>query len=68
MSKNFRYFDAIVALFAASLLISNLAATKLIAFGPIITDGGAVLFPLVYILDDILQVQSTVTYQRNSPW
>ena len=49
----------------ALLLISNVAATKLIAFGPewspfglpvlpVITDGGALLFPLTYVLGDVL--------------
>ena len=52
-------------MFVALLLISNVAATKLIAFGPewspfglpvlpIITDGGALLFPLTYVLGDVL--------------
>jgi uncharacterized integral membrane protein (TIGR00697 family) len=36
------------------LLISNIGAVKLIEFGPIITDGGAFLFPLVYILGDVI--------------
>jgi uncharacterized integral membrane protein (TIGR00697 family) len=35
-------------------LISNIGATKFIDFGFIKTDGGAFLFPLVYILGDIL--------------
>ncbi|WGW11103.1 queuosine precursor transporter [Saxibacter everestensis] len=48
------YFAIIVAVFVAVLLISNIAATKLIAFGPIITDGGAFLFPLAYVLGDVL--------------
>ena len=47
-------YAAIVALFCGLLLISNIGATKLIEFGPIITDGGAFLFPLVYIIGDIL--------------
>lgn len=47
-------FDIILALFCAFLLISNVGATKLIAFGPIVTDGGAFLFPLTYIFGDIL--------------
>ena len=58
-------YDLVVALFVALLLISNVAATKLIAFGPtwspfglpvlpIITDGGALLFPLTYVLGDVL--------------
>ena len=47
-------YDLIVALFCGLLLISNIGATKLIEFGPIITDGGAFLFPLTYILGDVL--------------
>jgi len=45
------YFAAI---FVALLLISNIGAVKLIELGPIITDGGAILFPMVYIVGDIL--------------
>lgn len=58
-------YDIVVALFCALLLISNVAAVKLIQFGPdvtllgfpvlpIITDGGALLFPLTYVLGDVL--------------
>jgi uncharacterized integral membrane protein (TIGR00697 family) len=58
-------FDLVLAAFVGMLLISNIGATKLIAFGPdlsvgglqllpIITDGGAILFPLTYILGDVL--------------
>ncbi len=39
---------------ACFLLLSNIGATKLIEFGPILTDGGAILFPLTYILGDVL--------------
>jgi uncharacterized integral membrane protein (TIGR00697 family) len=48
------YYATIVALFVSLLLVSNIAATKLIAFGPLITDGGALLFPLTYLLGDVL--------------
>lgn len=54
MEKSFRYSDIILALFVVALIVSNISATKLVAFGPIIADGGAVLFPLIYILGDIL--------------
>ena len=54
-------YDLVLALFCGLLLISNVGATKLIQFGPswdvggfpvlpIITDGGAFLLPLTYIL------------------
>ncbi|MGI9196843.1 MAG: queuosine precursor transporter [Candidatus Nanopelagicales bacterium] len=47
-------YPVIVGVFVGLLLISNVGAVKLIAFGPIITDGGAFLFPLVYIVGDVL--------------
>ena len=47
-------YPVIVGVFVGLLLISNIGAVKLIEFGPIITDGGAFLFPLVYIAGDIL--------------
>lgn len=58
-------YDVVVAVFVGLLLISNVGATKLIEFGPswevggfpvlpVITDGGAFLFPLTYVLGDVL--------------
>jgi uncharacterized integral membrane protein (TIGR00697 family) len=47
-------FPIISAVFVALLLLSNISAVKLIEFGPLITDGGLFLFPLVYIAGDIL--------------
>jgi queuosine precursor transporter len=66
--RAFRYYDLILAFFASILLISNLGATKLIAFGPIITDGGAILFPLVYIFGDILTEVYGYRYARRAIW
>ncbi len=48
------WYPYVVAAFCGLLLISNIGATKLIAFGPLITDGGAILFPLTYVIGDIL--------------
>jgi uncharacterized integral membrane protein (TIGR00697 family) len=47
-------YDLIVVLFCGLLLISNIAATKLIQFGPLVTDGGVYLFPMTYIFGDVL--------------
>lgn len=59
------HYDLVVTAFVGLLLISNVAAVKLIQFGPdvevlgfpvlpIITDGGALLFPLTYVIGDVL--------------
>lgn len=63
-----RYFDIILAGFVATLLISNIGAVKLIQFGPIITDGGAILFPLTYIFGDVLTEVYGYAYARRAVW
>lgn len=51
-------YDIVVVFFVAFLLISNISATKLIEIDvfnyPLIFDGGAILFPLTYVLGDVL--------------
>lgn len=47
-------YPVLVAVFVGLLLISNIGAVKLISFGPVIVDGGAFLFPLVYVVGDVL--------------
>jgi len=65
-SRGSSYFDIALALFCVVLVVSNIAATKGIELGvgdwsigsvqilPIVTDGGAFLFPLAYILGDVI--------------
>ena len=43
-----------VAISASTLLISNLSAIKLWDFFGIAVDGGVVLFPLTYIIGDLI--------------
>lgn len=50
----YRYFDLIMALFVAVLLISNVASSKMLDLGPFTFDGGTILFPISYIFGDIL--------------
>ena len=49
-----RYLDFITAGFVAVLLVSNVSSAKIVQVGPFTFDGGTVLFPLAYILGDIL--------------
>lgn len=47
-------FDIIAALFIATLLLSNIASVKQVQIGPAVFDAGTVLFPLAYIIGDIV--------------
>lgn len=48
------YYPTLVAVFTGLVLISNVAATKGVAFGPLLTDGGFLIFPLTYVIGDVL--------------
>ncbi|MDY6049647.1 MAG: queuosine precursor transporter [Corynebacterium sp.] len=48
------YYPIFFALFAATFLISNINATKGVVIGPLITDGAFFLFPLAYVIGDVL--------------
>lgn len=54
------FYPVLVGAFTGLVLISNITATKGVAFGPlvgdwsIITDGGFIMFPLSYVIGDVL--------------
>lgn len=61
INKPYRYYDGIVALFVATLLLSNLlSSAKIIDLGvslgplPLAFDAGTLVFPISYIFGDIL--------------
>ena len=68
-------YAVVVAVFCGLLLISNVAATKLItvvedvpAIGGIFTDGGVLLFPLTYIIGDVLAEVYGLKQARRAIW
>jgi uncharacterized integral membrane protein (TIGR00697 family) len=54
MKQSFKYLNTITAFFVAVLLISNIADTKAITLGFLTFGGGTLLFPITYILGDVL--------------
>ena len=47
-------YPVFLALFVGTLIISNITATKGVNIGPLVTDGAFFLFPLSYIIGDVL--------------
>jgi uncharacterized integral membrane protein (TIGR00697 family) len=63
MTRSYRYYDLITALFVTVLLVSNLASSaKIVSWGvalpilglPLAFDAGTLLFPISYIFGDVL--------------
>jgi len=48
------YFVAIVAVFVTCLITANIIAVKLITVGPWVVPAGVVVFPVAYIVGDVL--------------
>lgn len=47
-------YPVLLALFVVIFVISNITATKGVIIGPLITDGAFFLFPLAYVIGDVL--------------
>lgn len=59
---DYRYFDLVMVGFVAVLMISNIASSKILSIGLLTFDGGTLLFPVAYILGDV--VTEVYGYQR----
>jgi len=66
--KSYRYFDLITATFVVVLIVSNIASTKVVLFGPFTFDGGTILFPLAYIFGDVLTEVYGYKHGRRVIW
>jgi hypothetical protein len=53
-NKGYRWFHVVTALFVTSLIVSNIIAVKLISIGGLVLPAGVILFPVAYIIGDIL--------------
>jgi len=66
--RPFRYHDLLVHAFVVVLLISNLVAQKICAFGPVRLSGAQLLFPLTYIFGDIFTEVYGYAASRRAIW
>lgn len=48
------WFVLVTALFVTCLIVANIAAVKLVQVGPLVLPAGVIIFPLSYILGDVL--------------
>ncbi|CAG0977075.1 hypothetical protein ANAEL_01514 [Anaerolineales bacterium] len=73
--RSYKYFDLIMALFVAVLIISNVASSaKIVDWGvslfnlPLAFDAGTLLFPVSYIFGDILTEVYGYQHSRRVIW
>ena len=67
--RHFRYFDYVMAAFVAILLLSNLiGAAKLATVGGVTFGAGILLFPLSYVIGDVLTEVYGYANARRCVW
>ena len=62
------YYPILLALFVVVFIISNVTATKGVALGPLITDGAFFLFPVAYVIGDVLSECYGFAATRRAIW
>jgi len=66
--REFRYLELLTSVFIVVLLISNLVAQKICAFGSLRLSGAQLLFPLTYIFGDIFTEVYGYGASRRAIW
>ncbi len=72
--RRYRYLDILTTIFVVILLVSNLVAQKVCAFGPVFgvgpfyTSGAMLLFPATYIFGDIFTEVYGFASSRRAIW
>src|SRR5579859_3911917 len=66
--NSFRYYDLLVHVFVVVLLISNIVAPKICAFGRFRVSGAELLFPITYIFGDIFTEVCGYAGSRRAIW
>lgn len=61
-------YPTFVAIFIGVLIVSNITATKGVEIGPLITDGAFFLFPLSYVIGDVLSECYGYKATRRAVW
>ena len=67
-NKNFKYYNFIAFTFVICLITANLAATKLVQIGSLTAPGGIIIFPLLYVMNDILTEVYGFSASRRVIW
>ena len=67
-NKNFKYYNLIAFTFVICLITANLAATKLVQIGSLTVPGGIIIFPLLYVMNDILTEVYGFSASRRVIW
>ncbi len=64
----YRFLDSLITVFVVVLLISNIVAQKIVAWGPIRVSGAQLLFPITYIFGDIFTEVYGYGASRKAIW
>ena len=66
--KQYHYYPTLTAIFVTCLIISNIIAVKIAAFGPLFLPVAVIIFPISYIFGDVLTEVYGYARARQTIW
>lgn len=63
-----RYLWLLMLIYAQALVVANWFDARLIAIGPFVTDAGTIIFPLTFIVGDMITEVYGYQYARQAIW
>ncbi|MEK6575420.1 MAG: queuosine precursor transporter [Chloroflexota bacterium] len=66
--RSYRYYTAVTAIFVTCLIISNIIAVKIAAFGSLFLPAAVIIFPISYIFGDVLTEVYGYARARQTIW
>lgn len=64
----YKYFDICLVVFVVCLLTANIIAVKMVSIGPLVVPAAVVIFPISYIMGDVLTEVYGLARARRAIW
>jgi uncharacterized integral membrane protein (TIGR00697 family) len=67
-TRGYKYFDICLVVFVVCLLTANIIAVKMVSIGPLIVPAAVIIFPISYIVGDVLTEVYGLVKARRAIW
>jgi len=67
-TRGYKYFDICLVVFVMCLLTANIIAVKMVSVGPLVVPAAVIIFPISYIMGDVLTEVYGLVRARRAIW
>ena len=67
-TRGYKYYDICLVIFVVCLLTANIIAVKMVSIGPLVVPAAVIIFPISYIMGDVLTEVYGLAGARRAIW